>query len=91
MVMRKRNSPCSSHSEADELQRLNIPDLAQPPGYAHVVVASGTRSVMTAGAVPLDTQGNLTGAGDGRAQARQTLDNPMRHSLRRPGPRARTS
>jgi enamine deaminase RidA (YjgF/YER057c/UK114 family) len=60
------------------LQRLSVPDLAQPPGYAHVVVASGTRVVMTAGAVPLDADGNLVGAGEVRAQARQTLDNLMR-------------
>ena len=60
------------------VQRLNVPDLAKPPGYAHVVVASGTRVVMTAGAVPLDAAGNLVGAGDVRAQARQTLDNLLR-------------
>jgi adhesin HecA-like repeat protein len=33
---------------------------------------------MTAGAVPLDADGALVGAGDVRAQARQTLDNLMR-------------
>lgn len=60
------------------LQRMNVPDLAQPPGYAHVVVASGARIVMTAGAVPLDADGNLVGGGDVRAQTWQTLDNLMR-------------
>src|ERR671918_144710 len=60
------------------IQRLTAPDLAQPPGYAHVVVATGTRLVTTAGAVPLDDEGNLVGAGDVRAQARQTLRNLMR-------------
>src|SRR5919107_2032185 len=60
------------------VQRLTVPDLASPPGYAHVVVATGTRLVMTAGAVPLDEAGNLIGAGDVRAQARQTLRNLMR-------------
>ena len=59
------------------IQRLTVPDLAKPPGYAHVVVASGTRLVMTAGAMPLDAAGNLVGAGDVRAQARRTLDNLM--------------
>ena len=58
-------------------QRLKVSDLSQPPCYAHVVVASGTRIVMTAGAVPLDAEGNLVGAGDVRAQARKTLDNLM--------------
>lgn len=60
------------------IERLTVPDLAQPPGYAHVVVATGTRLVTTAGAVPLDAEGNLVGAGDIRVQARQTLHNLMR-------------
>jgi len=60
------------------VQRLMVPDLAQPPGYAHVVVATGSRLVTTAGAVPLDDEGNLVGSGDVRAQARQTLHNLMR-------------
>ena len=58
-------------------QRLTVPELAKPPGYAHVVVATGTRIVTTAGAVPLDAEGNLVGAGDVRAQTRQTLSNLM--------------
>jgi enamine deaminase RidA (YjgF/YER057c/UK114 family) len=41
-------------------------------------VASGARLVTTAGAVPLDGEGNLVGTGDFRVQARQTLDNLMR-------------
>jgi enamine deaminase RidA (YjgF/YER057c/UK114 family) len=60
------------------VQRLTVLDLAQPPGYAHVVVATGTRLVTTAGAVPLDDEGNLVGSGDVRAQTRQTLHNLMR-------------
>ncbi len=60
------------------VERLTVPGLAQPPGYAHVAMAAGARLVLTAGAVPLDEEGNLVGAGDVRAQARQTLDNLMR-------------
>jgi enamine deaminase RidA (YjgF/YER057c/UK114 family) len=60
------------------IQRLTVSDLAQPPGYAHVVMATGTRLVTTAGAVPLDDEGDLVGAGDVRAQTRQTLRNLMR-------------
>ena len=41
-------------------------------------MATGTRLVTTAGAVPLDEEGNLVGLGDVRAQARQTLHNLMR-------------
>ncbi len=57
------------------IERTNPPGLSQPPGYSHVVVASGRRLVTTAGAVPLDAGGNLVGPGDRLAQARQTLEN----------------
>jgi enamine deaminase RidA (YjgF/YER057c/UK114 family) len=57
------------------IERTNAPGLSQPPGYSHVVVASGRRLVTTAGAVPLDAEGNLVRAGDRQAQARQTLEN----------------
>ena len=57
------------------IERTNVPGLSEPPGYSHVVVASGSRLVSTAGAVPLDAEGNLVGAGDLLVQARQTLQN----------------
>jgi enamine deaminase RidA (YjgF/YER057c/UK114 family) len=57
------------------IERTNAPGLSQPPGYSHVVVASGRRLVTTAGAVPLDAEGNLVGAGDLLVQAGQTLEN----------------
>jgi enamine deaminase RidA (YjgF/YER057c/UK114 family) len=59
-------------------QRLTVPELASPPGYAHLVVGTGARLVTMAGAVPLDDEENLVGAGDVRAQARRTLHNLMR-------------
>lgn len=59
------------------VDRLTVPELATPPGYAHVAVATGARLVLTAGAVPLDAEGQLAGAGDIRAQTRQTIDNLM--------------
>jgi enamine deaminase RidA (YjgF/YER057c/UK114 family) len=49
-------------------------ELFPPPAYAHVAVATG-RLVVTAGAVPLDKEGNLVGAGDASAQARQVIEN----------------
>jgi enamine deaminase RidA (YjgF/YER057c/UK114 family) len=61
--------------EQEMIERTNAPGLSQPPGYSHVVVASGSRLVTAAGAVPLDAEGNLVGAGDRQAQARQTLEN----------------
>jgi len=57
------------------IERTNALGLSQPPGYSHVVVASGSRLVTTAGAVPLDAEGNLVGAGNLLVQARQTLQN----------------
>jgi enamine deaminase RidA (YjgF/YER057c/UK114 family) len=57
------------------IERTNAPALSQPPGYSHVVAASGRRLVTTAGAVPLDAEGNLVGAGDLLVQSRKTLEN----------------
>jgi enamine deaminase RidA (YjgF/YER057c/UK114 family) len=57
------------------IERVNAPGLSEPPGYSHVVVATGSRLVTTAGAVPLDEEGNLVGAGDLPVQARKTLEN----------------
>ncbi len=57
------------------IERRQVPGLSQPPGYSHVVVASGRRLVATAGAVPLDARGELVGPGDYPAQTRQVLDN----------------
>lgn len=42
------------------------------------MVGSGTRLVATAGAVPLDAEGNLVGPGDDVVQTRQVLDNLSR-------------
>lgn len=57
------------------VERKTSPDLAPPPGYAHVAIASGHRLVVTAGGVPLDAQGNLVGEGDVASQARQVIAN----------------
>jgi enamine deaminase RidA (YjgF/YER057c/UK114 family) len=62
-------------TETSIIERINSSRLSQPPGYSHIVVASGSRLVTTAGAVPLDAEGNLVGLGDRFAQARQTLEN----------------
>jgi enamine deaminase RidA (YjgF/YER057c/UK114 family) len=54
-------------------ERVISKDLFAPPAYAHAV-RSGTL-VHSAGAVPVDPEGNLVGAGDRVAQARQVLAN----------------
>lgn len=56
-------------------ERFDAPNLARPPGYSHAAASSGGRLVLTAGAVPLDAEGNLVGAEDVAAQTRQVLDN----------------
>jgi enamine deaminase RidA (YjgF/YER057c/UK114 family) len=45
------------------------------PGYSHAVAASGTRTIYTAGQVPVDETGALVGAGDLAAQTEQALRN----------------
>lgn len=60
------------------IERFNAPDLAPTPGYSHAAAATGGRLVFTAGAVPLDEDGNLVGRGDYAAQARQVLENLAR-------------
>jgi enamine deaminase RidA (YjgF/YER057c/UK114 family) len=58
--------------------RLRTVDaLAPPPGYSHVAVATAGTVVFTAGAVPLDAEGNLVGDGDALAQAEQVIGNLM--------------
>jgi enamine deaminase RidA (YjgF/YER057c/UK114 family) len=55
---------------------LIVPDLFPPPEYAHAaVVEASERLVFTAGAVPLDANGDLVGAGDFIAQTEQVLTN----------------
>ena len=57
------------------IERITVPGLSEPPGYSHAVVTRAGRLVTTAGAVPLDSEGNLVGPGDLAAQARQVLNN----------------
>ena len=53
----------------------NVDKLAAPPGYSHVAVGRGGTVVFTAGAVPLDAEGDLVGEGDPVAQAVQVIEN----------------
>lgn len=57
------------------VQRHNPSELSEPKGYSHVTVATGKRTVFIAGQVALDSGGNLVGAGDLGAQARQAFRN----------------
>ncbi|WP_316777577.1 RidA family protein [Streptomyces sasae] len=58
------------------IRRVSVPALCPPPAYSHAsVVEAGTRLAFLAGAVPLDADGQLVGAGDPVRQAGQVLAN----------------
>ena len=57
------------------VQLRNVDGLAPPPGYSHVAVARGGTMVFTAGAVPLDGEGNLVGEGDPLEQTERVIGN----------------
>jgi enamine deaminase RidA (YjgF/YER057c/UK114 family) len=52
----------------------NVSGLAEPPGYTHVAVGRGA-IVFTAGAVPIDEEGNLVGENDVVMQAEHVIAN----------------
>jgi enamine deaminase RidA (YjgF/YER057c/UK114 family) len=60
------------------VDRRDAEGLAAPPGYTHVAVASGATLVFTAGAVPIDADGELVGPGDIVAQTERVLANLLR-------------
>ena len=61
--------------QVSALQHFRAPEgLAPGPGYSHAVTGRG-RWVATAGQVPLDDAGQLVGARDLAAQARQVFAN----------------
>jgi enamine deaminase RidA (YjgF/YER057c/UK114 family) len=57
------------------LERPRVEGLFQNPAYSHVVIASGSRLVYTAGQVSIDERGALVGAGDLAAQTAQVMRN----------------
>jgi enamine deaminase RidA (YjgF/YER057c/UK114 family) len=52
----------------------NVANLADPPGYSHVAIGRGTL-VFTAGAVPIDENGDLVGENDVVAQTERVIAN----------------
>ncbi|MFF5299545.1 RidA family protein [Streptomyces sp. NPDC013161] len=58
------------------LERVTVPTLFPPPTYSHAtVVEAGTKLAFLAGAVPLDVDGKVVGAGDAVRQAEQVVVN----------------
>jgi reactive intermediate/imine deaminase len=58
-----------------DVRYTNPATLSTPTGYTHVVEVIRGRTVYIAGQVAFDRSGNVTGAGDFRAQTRQVLEN----------------
>lgn len=58
-----------------KLEHPHPAGIAQNPAYSHVVVASGARTIYTAGQVAMDENGALVGAGDLAAQTTQVMHN----------------
>jgi enamine deaminase RidA (YjgF/YER057c/UK114 family) len=56
------------------VERVNPPELAPPTGFAHAVVATGSRIVFLAGQTALTADGTISGA-DVVAQFEQALGN----------------
>ncbi len=56
-------------------QFLNPAGLANPGGYTNVVCADGGKLVFVAGQVAFDTNLQIVGQGDLRAQTRKTFEN----------------
>ncbi|GAB3680938.1 RidA family protein [Saccharopolyspora tripterygii] len=54
-------------------EKINPDALARPHGFAHVVVATGSRTVVTSGQVGVDADGKLVGT-DYRSQARRAAE-----------------
>ena len=57
------------------IERRNVPGLAEPPGYTHVVEVRDATLTFLAGQVPLDERGDLVGPGDHAAQTERCLSN----------------
>ena len=57
------------------IEHPHVGGLLNNPGFSQVVVASGTRTIYTAGQVAIDQQGNLVGGIDLAAQTEQVMRN----------------
>jgi enamine deaminase RidA (YjgF/YER057c/UK114 family) len=66
---------CRCYGSRVSVELRNVSGLASPPGYSHVAIARGTSLVFTAGAVPLDADGELVGADDAVAQTDRVVAN----------------
>jgi enamine deaminase RidA (YjgF/YER057c/UK114 family) len=61
--------------EGKNVRFLNPPALAAPPGYTHVVEATGGKTIYVSGQVALDRSGDVVGPGDLETQTRRVFEN----------------
>jgi 2-iminobutanoate/2-iminopropanoate deaminase len=65
-----------AQARAPQVKRTNPPTLSKPTGYTHIVEVSGAaKMVYISGQIAFDTNGNVVGAGDMKAQAEQVFKN----------------
>jgi len=62
-------------SKAEQIRRLNPPELGTPPGYSQVVDVRASRIIFIAGQTALDRHGALVGKNNFAAQAEQVFRN----------------
>lgn len=59
----------------DHLRFVQVPALGPTPGYSHLAEVRGGRTVYLSGQIAVNAQGEVVGAGDFTAQARQVFEN----------------
>lgn len=59
----------------DRLRFVQVPALGPAPGYSHLAEVRGGRTVYLSGQIAVNAQGEVVGAGDFTAQARQVFGN----------------
>ena len=65
-----------AQARGPQVKRTNPPTLSKPTGYTHIVEVTGpAKTVYIAGQVARDSDGNIVGAGDMKAQAEQVFKN----------------
>jgi enamine deaminase RidA (YjgF/YER057c/UK114 family) len=62
-------------SDASNVELLSPDSMHKPVGYSHLAKVNAGKLLFIAGQVALDKAGNLMGAGDFSAQARQVFEN----------------
>ena len=65
-----------AQARGPQVKRTNPPTLSKPTGYTHIVEVTGpAKTVYIAWQVARDSDGNVVGAGDMKAQAEQVFKN----------------